>query len=141
TACISITADAERLACYDAQAQAQRAAAPAPAPAPAPQAENAGDGDGNGFSLGGLASALSPFGGGEDSGSDTNLVTSSLRGAREFVPGRYRFTLENGQVWEQTTSADRLFLPANAAGLPVEIVTAPLGGYFMRIGDRRGVRV
>ena len=66
-------------------------------------------------------------------------VTLAIKQVSTGADGRYRFTMENGQVWRQTDEAslERLSDP----GLTAEIRRAALGTFMMKIGNRRAIRV
>lgn len=62
------------------------------------------------------------------------IATAAKRG-----DGKYRFTLDNGQVWDQIEieKVDRL----GALPLKAEIKAAALGSFLMRIDGGRSIRV
>lgn len=146
--CLDIADDAQRLACYDAQARALVDASESGDLVAVDREEvRALQRESFGFSLSGvgkMVARLSPLDGGGDEGpSDepaADEVTLTIQSAEEFARGRYRFTFDNGQVWEQTTS-ERIFLPNRVAGTPAEISSASFGSYLMRVRGQRSVPV
>jgi hypothetical protein len=66
-------------------------------------------------------------------------VTLAIKDVSTGADGRYRFVMENGQVWRQTdeVSLERLKDP----GLTAEIRKAALGTFMMKIGNRKAIRV
>jgi len=66
-------------------------------------------------------------------------VTLAIKQVSTGADGRYRFVMENGQVWRQTdeVSLERLKDP----GLTAEINKAALGTFMMKIGNRKAIRV
>jgi hypothetical protein len=66
-------------------------------------------------------------------------VQVTIASAAKRADGKYRFTLDNRQVWEQieTEKTDRL----GALPLKAEIKAAALGSFMMRIEGGRSIRV
>jgi hypothetical protein len=66
-------------------------------------------------------------------------VTFPVRSIVKGPDGRYRFTMENGQVWRQT---DGITLPAIGKGpWQAEIRKAAIGSFMLKLDDRTSVRV
>jgi len=66
-------------------------------------------------------------------------VTLAISEVSKGPDGRYRFTMENGQVWRQTDEATLGGL--SQKGLTAEIRKAALGTFMMKIGNRTAIRV
>lgn len=142
-ACMDIASNAERLACYDAQARGVTAApavtmAPAAARQPGAEAAPAPERENFGLSEAQQHAAAAPVREPEQS-QEIESVSLTVRSAREYVPGKHRFIFEDGQVWEQTTSAG--LLPGNMEGTTAEIERGALGSYQMSVGGKSGIRV
>jgi hypothetical protein len=85
-------------------------------------------------------SGLGLFGG--DDGDQADQATSldgTIASASEVGYGRWRIELADGSVWIQTD--DRAFPRDPAVGNKVHISRAPLGGYTMKVDDRRATKV
>ncbi len=150
-ACRTVTADVERLACFDALAEAL-----------APQIEagdlvavdrarienverrNFGLPD-DGFGLLTLFSrshpaiaTAAPGGGTERRDEDGRLVALEavpVSAARRLESGRLEVTLSNGQIWRQTDSTRVRTVSARhiEAGLTASITSGALGSFFLRL--------
>lgn len=68
-----------------------------------------------------------------------DTVQVKLTSAAKRADGRYRFTMEDGQVWEQVDSDSVSGL--KKLPLPAEIKTAYLGSFLMKIDGGRAIRV
>ncbi len=65
-------------------------------------------------------------------------VTLAVKSVEKGVDGRYRFTMEDGQVWRQT---DDLKLPAVGKGpWTAEIRKAAIGSFMLKLDNRTAVR-
>lgn len=131
--CARIRADSERLACFDAAtraagiAQTQAARSPgasAEEPASTPSAEDTAAV----FGLEQLARS-----------SEVEEITSRIAGTFSGWRGNTRFTLENGQVWEQVEPGRGIYRSESPR---VTIRRGAMGSYLMEIeGVRRALRV
>lgn len=66
-------------------------------------------------------------------------VTFPVKSVEKGADGRYRFVMENGQVWRQT---DERTLPAIGRGpWTAEIRKGALNSFMLKLGDRTSVRV
>lgn len=128
--CAQVADKDERLACYDAAAQWIEAVepngkappktteTPSEAPQPAPAAGSFG---------------LEPGGGA------VGEITSRIVGAFTGWHGNTRFTLENGQVWQQNEPGRAIY---RAKAPRVKIHRGAMGTFLMEIeGVRRSLRV
>lgn len=138
-ACAARTNDAERLACYDAtvgelkQAQATGAVAVVNASQIAAAEKEAFGLDAP--SLTQLARSAAPT----SSVQDIDRVDAVIKSAERRAKGAYRFTMENGQVWEQIDTYDLgsiLKFPLQA-----EIRKASLNSFMLKAEGRPAVRV
>lgn len=140
-ACAGIEQPADRLSCFDAAVAGLR------------RAETAGDvkvvareaiveAQRQSFGLTGSASVNSALTSTGIAPSDPEAIDSvfvTIAEATMLADGKYRFTLENGQVWEQVAKerVSRLgALPAKA-----EIRKAMLGSFMMKVDGGRATRV
>jgi hypothetical protein len=62
------------------------------------------------------------------------VVTMAIERAHQFDYQRFRFYMENGQVWEQLETIS-MRMPRNGEAI-AHIRRLPMGGYVMRINDR-----
>jgi len=137
-ACRAITAEAERLACFDRQVAAleQAEASRAIAVVDRQQIRRTRR------SLFGLTLPdLGIFGGDEDRGEDgagVNEITTTLRSAGTGADNRMVYRLEDNSVWVQTEGR---IGRTPRSGEPVRIRRGPLGSFIANIGDRPAVRV
>lgn len=138
TACRSITASAERLACFDREVGALEAAAAAReiAVVDREQVRRARR------SLFGLRLPdLGIFGDDDaDDGDDSAAVreiTSTISSFGMGADGRMAFVLADGGVWVQTDGRRQ----RPKAGDPIRIRRGPLGSFIASIDERAGVRV
>jgi hypothetical protein len=66
-------------------------------------------------------------------------VTLAVKSVQKGADGRYRFVMENGQIWRQT---DQLVLPGVGKGpWTAEIRKAALGTFMLKLDNRTAVRV
>lgn len=68
-----------------------------------------------------------------------DLLTVTVVKAVKGADSRYRFTLENGQVWEQVET--ETVQGVNALPASAEISKAAMGSFRMKIDGKRAVRV
>jgi hypothetical protein len=139
-ACIGMTDAQARLACYDAavgelkQAQSQGDVAVV-SRADVQQARK----DSFGFSAPPQASVTAAITAPAAAEPEIDNVKVTITGATKRADGKYRFTLDNGQVWDQTDTVKLRLLPdAPFAG---EIRKAALGSFFLKPADKTAVRV
>lgn len=138
-ACAAKTADAERLACYDAavgvlkQAQASGSVAIVSSAQIAAAEKEAFGLDAP--SLSQLARSAAPT----TNAKDLDRVDVTITLAERRPNGAFRFTLENGQVWEQTDTYDigRVL----ATPVQAEIRKASLNSFMLKPASRAAVRV
>lgn len=145
-ACAGVSDGAARLACFDAAVAAMK------------QAQAAGDvsvvsraqiqqAEKDTFGLGPQAQTTAvtgvlkgaPAPAAADAEAELDNVKVTISTATKRPDGTYRFTLDNGQVWEQVET-DKVSglkpLPASA-----EIRKASLGSFMMKINGGRSIRV
>lgn len=82
------------------------------------------------------------FGGGNDGEEDSDAVnelTATLSNVARNSSGQWIYTLDNGQVWEQTDSSAPGRSPR--AGHSVVVRRASLGSFMISVEGRAGVRV
>lgn len=124
--CAEVRDDAARLACYDRTVPGLRAlppqavtvAPPTPAAPPVPPEQR--------FGAGRLSKEDKPAAMAED----VETITATLKDAYERSPGRWVFTLDNGQVWQQVVTQT---LYGVKPGRKVTVEKAILGSYNLRI--------
>jgi hypothetical protein len=69
---------------------------------------------------------------------ELDRVTLAVKTAERRPNGTYRFTMENGQVWEQTDTYD---LGRTLKGpFTAEVRKAAIGSFMLKVGDRPAVR-
>jgi len=72
---------------------------------------------------------------------DPELVIMNIVGVREIGFQKYRFTMENGQIWEQTSS-QRARIPEAGDSAQAHIRRTRMGAHLLRInGDGTNLRV
>ena len=135
-ACRSISADPERLACFDREAAALVAATRSGQLSVVDRA----DMKAARRSLFGFQLPKVPFFAGDKSVDDSpDQIETKIVSAQEVARGRYRMTLaDQGAVWENTDSPMRLSAPR--AGDTIVIKKGSLGSYFLRIDGQVGVK-
>jgi len=132
--CRARTADAERLACYDAAVAAMN------------RAETAGDviiidrqqaqaARRQAFGLD--LSALTIFDRGEER-SETERVVGEVASAHQGRDGRWTVVLADGAVWRQID--DQSVSKGPRKGSNAEIRRAAMGSYFMKLDGQRAIR-
>lgn len=65
-------------------------------------------------------------------------VMLTIKSAEKLPNGTYRFTMDNGQVWQQTDTVDLGRLPKGT--MTAEIKKAAMGSFMLKPGDRTAVR-
>lgn len=130
-ACQSLTDDAERLACYDSRVGALRAAQEDESIMVVDR-EEVRDAERGLFGL----RLPRLFGGGEQIDAIESTIASVAGGNRSRP---WRFTLEDGSVWEQTDS--EIMSRDPRAGHPIRIERAALGSFRAEINGMRKIRV
>ncbi len=138
-ACAAKTADAERLACYDAAISGLKEAQTAGGIAVVNSSQiAAAEKEAFGLeapSLSQLARSASPT----TNAPELERVQATITVAERRPNGTFRFTLDNGQVWEQTDTYDLgriLTTPVQA-----EIRKASLNSFMLKPTNRSAVRV
>ena len=130
--CASISADSERLACYDVHIGAVFSAVDDGEIAIVTQAEV----DETKRSLFGLRGADSGVLG---RGKETTALTSTVTSVSYFGRDAFRFVIEEGgAVWQVTNAPMRI--GRVKTGDRVEIERAALGSYWVRFNGRNGVK-
>ncbi len=139
-ACAEISADDERLACYDSAVGRLKTA------------EEAGEittvsrkdveevqRESFGFSIPSLPRlALPKLGSSDDADSEISEVTFTATKIDKDPYGKLIVTLENGQVWHQTDSAS--VYVSKRGDKTTTIKRAALGSFMMKIGNSRSFR-
>lgn len=134
-ACQSITADAERLACFDRAAAALSASVDKKEVVVLDQQEvKKTKRSLFGFQL----PRIGLFG---DSDKDKDepeftQIETTVTGARGLGYGKFSFTIEDGAVWQTTEAGPNMPKP----GDKVTIKKAALGSYFIKFGKQRAVK-
>ena len=146
-ACSSQTDAGARLACFDAAVAAMKQAQAAGdvsvvSRAQLQQAEKDSFGLGSAAQASAVTSAVTGSSG-TVAGSpapELDVVNVIIATATKRPNGSYRFTLDNGQVWEQTDDTVNLgTLPRSQ--IEGEIRRASMGTYMLKPGNRTAVRV
>lgn len=136
TACRGITADAERLACFD-KAAARLAEATASREVVVVDREEIKRTRRSlfGFEL----PRVGLFGGGEKAGAAERIeeISTTITTVRDLGHGKYSLVVAEGGTW-QTTEALRGKLPKR--GDTVTIKSGALGSYWLTVAGGRGVR-
>jgi hypothetical protein len=137
--CRAVSADAERLQCFDAAAAALEQATERRELVVVDRAQVRE----SRRRLFGLALPRLPiFGGGEDGDADDEEMTSlegTVASANQDSLGHWMVRLADGSLWIQTDTRPLAFRPR--VGQPVVINRAALGSYMMRVNNQPGVRV
>lgn len=81
---------------------------------------------------------LGVFGGGELPG-DSDVLETTIRGAKEGGDGKWWFNLAEGGTWVQLDNRD--FIEDPKAGQPVKIKRGALGSYMMNVNKQTGIKV
>ncbi|MFT5775126.1 hypothetical protein [Hyphomonas sp.] len=138
-ACVGISTDAERLACYDAAVGRLKAAEDAGEVTTITRSEvEKVNRDSFGFSIRSLPS-LPSLALKKNGGSDKELdeITTGVTSVRMDSAGRLRVTLDNGQVWVQID--DKSTRASNQT--EARIYSAALGSYKMKLDGGLAFRV
>ena len=133
SACRSIAAAQERLACYDAAVAALDAAV-RERQVVVVDREHIRKTKRSLFGL--PLPDIKLFGAGDE---DMDSLDGTIQSALEVQDGNWRFALQDGAVWEQIDQKPLALEPRS--GWPVEIKRATLGSYFMRVRNMPGIRV
>lgn len=134
-ACRAITADAERLACYDKAAQSvTKAQETGEVIIIDKQAARAARRQAFGLEL----PTLSILDKGADK-AETDKLQSVVKSARVDGEQRLVVTLEDGAVWRQID--DTMLGKPPKAGDTIEVRKAAMGSYMMKIGSQPAIRV
>jgi len=134
-ACRALTADAERLACYDKAAQSVTKAQEAGEVIIIDkQTARAARRQAFGLEL----PTLSILDRGADK-AETEKLQSVVKSARVDAEQRLVVTLEDGAVWRQID--DAMLGKAPKAGDTIEVRKAAMGSYMMKIGSQPAIRV
>ena len=134
-ACQAVSADAQRLACFDREARALAAAARAGDIRVVDREDvSAARRSLFGFSI----PRIGLFGGGNEEGV-TDELTSTIKSVQDVGRGRYRMVIVDGNAeWETIDSPMRLNRPR--AGDKIVIKRSALGSFFLRIDGQLGVK-
>lgn len=134
-ACQALTADADRLACYDRAAAALSTSVEKKEVIVLDQQ----DVKKTKRSLFGFTLPRIGLFGDADKDRDTpefTQIETTVTGVRGLGYGKYSFTIEDGAVWQTTEAAPMTPKP----GEKVLIKKAALGSYFIRFGRQRAVK-
>lgn len=138
-ACIGMTDAQARLACYDAAVGELKQAQSTGDVAVVSRADvQKAEKDQFGFSSPPQAAIIAGVNPAADE-PELDNVKVTITGAAKRADGKFRFTLDNGQVWDQTDTVRVRMLPdAPFAG---EIRKGALGSFFLKPADKTAVRV
>lgn len=146
-ACAAKTDNAERLACYDAAVAGLKQAQTSGGVAVVARSQiEAAEKEAFGFSQPSLSELArsankmpAPGAAAAPPPQELDRVTLTVKALERRPDGTYRFTMENGQVWEQIDGNElgkTLRAPVTA-----EIKKGAIGSYMLKVGDRASVRV
>ena len=147
-ACAGKTDSAERLACYDAAVAGLKQAQTSGGVAVVARSQiEAAEKEAFGLSqtsLSELARSANkmPAAPGAAAGpppQELDRVTLTVKALERKPDGTYRFTMENGQVWEQIDGNE--LGKTLRAPLTAEIKKGAIGSYMLKVGERPSVRV
>jgi hypothetical protein len=141
-ACSSVTDAAARLVCFDAAVAAMKQAQASGDVSVVSRAQiQQAEKDSYGFGAAAQASAVTSAvtGSSATTAPELDVVKVTITTATKRPNGTYRFTLDNGQVWEQTDTVALGTLPRGM--IEAEIRKASLGTFMLRPGNRSAVRV
>jgi hypothetical protein len=136
-ACIGMTDPQARLACYDAAVGQLKQAQSTGDVAVVSRADvQKAEKDQFGFSSPPQAAIIAGAGA---PAADLDNVKVTIMAATKRADGKFRFTLDNGQVWDQTDTVRVRMLPDTPfAG---EVSKGALGSFFLKPADKTAVRV
>lgn len=77
------------------------------------------------------------FGGGKQE--EVNELEATIASARQYTPGRWRLTLEDGAVWDQVD--DSVLVGTPSKGDKIVIRRAAFGSFKGRINNEPGIRL
>ncbi len=139
-ACIAMTDSVARLTCYDAAVSELRQAQSAGDVSIVSRAEvQQAEKDSFGFDAGAKATAMAGLATPQAPPAELDVVQVTIASAEKRANGKYRFVLDNGQVWDQIDTRGPRLLPDGP--ITGEIRRAALGSFFLKPGDRPAVRV
>lgn len=144
-ACSSITDAGARLACFDAAVAAMKRAQASGEVSVVSRAQiQQAEKDSFGLGSAAQASAVANVATGSSATApaatpEIEVMKVTIATATKRPDGTYRFTLDNGQVWEQT---DTVSLGTLSRGtIEAEIRRASMGTFMLKPGNRSAVRV
>lgn len=145
-ACSSITDAGARLACFDAAVAAMKQAQASGAVSVVSRAQiQQAEKDSFGLGSAAQASAVTSVATGSSAAApvaptpEIEVMKVTIATATKRHDGTYRFTLDNGQVWDQT---DTVSLGTLSRGtIEGEIRRASMGTFMLKPGNRSAVRV
>ncbi len=143
-ACSSIAESGARLACFDAavatmkQAQASGDVAVV-SRAQIQQAEKDAFGLSPAAQASAVTSAVTGAAAPAEPAPELDRVAVTIVAAEKRQNGKFRFTLGDGQIWDQTDSVALRLLPS--APFDGEIRRAAMGSFFLKPADKTAVRV
>lgn len=139
-ACSSITDAGARLACFDAAVAAMKQAQDSGAVSVVSRAQIQQAGK-DSFGLGptAQASALAGVATAAEPAPEPDRVVVTIVSAKKRENGKFRFTLDNGQIWDQTDTISLRMLPSEP--FDGEIRRAALGSFLLKPADKPAVRV
>lgn len=140
-ACSSLTDGGARLACFDAAVAAMKQAQASGdvsvvSRAQIQQAGKDSFGLGPAAQASALAGATAP---GATPEPELDRVSVTIVAANKRENGKFRFTLDNGQIWDQTDTVSLRLLPS--VPFTGEIRRAALGSFMLKPADKTAVRV
>lgn len=77
------------------------------------------------------------FGGSKDE--EVSELESTIASARQYTPGRWRITLQDGAIWDQVDDSVLVGTPSN--GDKIVIKRAAFGSFKGRINNEPGIRL
>jgi hypothetical protein len=139
-ACSAITDAGQRLACFDATVAAMKQAQAAGDVSVVSRAQIQQAGK-NSFGLGptAQASAMAGVATAAEPPPEPDHVAVTIVSAKKRENGKFRFTLDDGQIWDQTDTVSLRMLPSEP--FQGEIRRAALGSFMLKPADKPAVRV
>lgn len=125
-ACRALTDDAARLACFDHESAALMPATAKPSLSPEQK-----------FGLGAAAVAAKEAENGQPR-ADIDIIDAKLIALHAGTDGRYVFTLDNGQLWQQLVAGSDLLLKTGDA---IRISRGALGSFNLTAPTQRSCKV